>query len=37
MVTIRYRDTMAQERVSIDALVQIVDEKVSLKKALQRL
>ncbi len=36
-VTIRYRDTMMQERVSIDTLVKIVDDKVSLKKALQHL
>lgn len=36
-VTIRYRDTMTQERVSIDALAGIIDEKVSFKKALQGL
>ncbi len=36
-VTIRYRDTMQQERVNIDQLSQIIDEKVSFKKALQDL
>ncbi len=36
-VTIRYRDTMLQERVAIEKLQQIVDEKVSFKKALQSL
>ena len=36
-VTIRHRDTMTQDRVSIDALVKIVDDKVSFKKALQSL
>ncbi|MFL5765006.1 MAG: glycine--tRNA ligase [Bacteroidia bacterium] len=36
-VTIRFRDTMTQERVSIDKLAAIVDEKVSFKKALQGL
>ncbi len=36
-VTIRHRDTMAQDRVSIEALVKIVDDKVSFKKALQGL
>jgi glycyl-tRNA synthetase len=36
-VTIRFRDTMTQERVSIDALAKIVDEKVSFKKALMGL
>ena len=30
-VTIRYRDTMSQERVSIDKLHEIVSEKVSMK------
>lgn len=36
-VTIRHRDTMQQERVSIDALAKIIDDKVSFKKALQGL
>ena len=36
-VTIRYRDTMQQERVAIDTLNAIIDEKVSFKKALQKL
>jgi glycyl-tRNA synthetase len=36
-VTIRYRDTMLQERVNIDALANIIDDKVSFKKALQGL
>ena len=33
-VTIRYRDTMLQERVAIDKLQQIIDDKVSIKKVL---
>ena len=33
-VTIRYRDTMLQERVEIDKLPGIIEEKVSFKKAL---
>jgi glycyl-tRNA synthetase len=36
-VTIRYRDTMKQDRVAIDKLNLIIEEKVSLKKALQKL
>ena len=36
-VTIRHRDTMTQERVNMNSLVSIVDDKVSLKKALQQL
>ena len=36
-VTVRYRDTMKQERVAIDALEQLIDDQVSLTKALQRL
>jgi glycyl-tRNA synthetase len=36
-VTIRHRDTMAQDRVNIQALVQLVDDKVSFKKALVKL
>jgi glycyl-tRNA synthetase len=33
-VTIRDRDTMEQERVSITELAKIIDEKVSMKKLL---
>ena len=36
-VTVRHRDTMTQDRVSIDKLVELVDDKVSFKKALERL
>lgn len=36
-VTIRHRDTMQQERVSIADLKQIISEKVSLKKLLKSL
>jgi glycyl-tRNA synthetase len=36
-VTIRYRDTMEQERVSIDKLKEIIAEKVSIKSLLMRL
>ena len=36
-VTIRYRDTMLQERLSIDVLAKTIDDKVSFKKALQSL
>jgi glycyl-tRNA synthetase len=36
-VTIRERDSMQQERVSIDRLAAIIDERVSLKSALKRL
>jgi glycyl-tRNA synthetase len=36
-VTIRHRDTMTQERVNIDTLAKIIDDKVSFKKALQGL
>jgi glycyl-tRNA synthetase len=36
-VTIRHRDTMQQERVEISKLVEIIDEKVSLKVALRKL
>lgn len=36
-VTIRHRDTMLQERVSIDKLPAIVEDKVSMKKALKTL
>ena len=34
-VTIRYRDNMLQERVSIDKLPEIIEDKVSFKKALK--
>ncbi len=36
-VTIRDRDTMKQDRIAIDQLAGVVDEKVSLKKQLKRL
>lgn len=36
-VTIRYRDTMKQERVSIDQLQSIIKDKVDLKNLLQKL
>lgn len=36
-VTIRYRDTMAQERVPVEALRGIMDEKVSLRALLSQL
>jgi len=36
-VTVRHRDTMTQDRVSIDKLVDLVNEKVSFQKALKRL
>jgi glycyl-tRNA synthetase len=36
-ITIRHRDTMAQDRVNIQELAKIVDEKVSFKKALMNL
>lgn len=36
-VTIRYRDNMLQERVSIDDLPKIIGDKVSIKKALKAL
>jgi glycyl-tRNA synthetase len=35
-VTIRDRDSMEQERVQIDELARIVDEKVSMKKLLKK-
>jgi glycyl-tRNA synthetase len=37
MVTLRDRDTMQQERVAIDQLPRLVEEKVSLQKQLQKL
>ncbi|MBP6231277.1 MAG: glycine--tRNA ligase [Paludibacteraceae bacterium] len=36
-VTIRYRDTMLQERVAIDALEELISKEVSMKKMLQSL
>ncbi|MDR2562390.1 MAG: glycine--tRNA ligase [Prevotellaceae bacterium] len=36
-VTIRHRDSMAQERVPVGALSAILDEKVSMKRSLQDL
>lgn len=36
-VTIRHRDTMQQERVSIDTLAELVDKKVSFKNVLKNL
>ncbi len=36
-VTIRHRDTMEQERVPVDKLEAIMDEKVSMKKLLKQL
>jgi glycyl-tRNA synthetase len=36
-VTIRYRDTMQQERVAFDAITSIVNDKVSIAKALRLL
>lgn len=36
-VTIRYRDTMEQERVAIDKLSDIISDKVSLKTLLKKL
>jgi len=35
MVTLRHRDTMQQERVSIDKLSEIVDEKMGMRKVLE--
>ncbi len=36
-VTLRHRDTMKQERIPIDKVAQIVEEKVSLRKLLENL
>ncbi|HWY34870.1 MAG TPA: His/Gly/Thr/Pro-type tRNA ligase C-terminal domain-containing protein, partial [Nitrosopumilaceae archaeon] len=36
-VTIRYRDTMEQERVNINALPALIDEKVNIKHLLKKL
>jgi glycyl-tRNA synthetase len=35
-VTIRYRDTMAQERIPVNSLSEIISEKVSLKALLEK-
>ncbi|MCX6291638.1 MAG: glycine--tRNA ligase [Bacteroidetes bacterium] len=37
MVTIRYRDTMLQERIPVDNVSKILDEKVDMKKLLKQL
>ena len=37
MVTLRDRETMQQERVSIDELMQLVEAKVSIRAQLRRL
>ena len=37
MVTLRDRDTMQQERVAIDQLPMLVDQKVSLQNQLMKL
>lgn len=36
-VTLRYRDTMVQERISADAIGKIINEKAALKQVLQQL
>ncbi|MBO4768594.1 MAG: glycine--tRNA ligase, partial [Bacteroidales bacterium] len=36
-VTIRYRDTMAQERVPVEKLREIVSEKVSMKPLFEKI
>ena len=36
-VTIRYRDTMEQERVPVEDLGKIMEDKVSMKKILKEL
>jgi glycyl-tRNA synthetase len=36
-VTVRHRDTMAQERIKIEALRAMVDEEVSLRKLFQKI
>ena len=36
-VTLRFRDTMQQERVSIDSLLSLIEEKVSLTSLLKKL
>jgi len=35
MVTLRDRDTMQQERVSIEKLFEIIEEKVGMRKVLE--
>ena len=36
-VTLRFRDTMEQERVSIDQLRDIIEDKVSISSLLKKL
>ena len=36
-VTLRFRDTMEQERVSIDQLQSIIEDKVSITSLLKKL
>jgi glycyl-tRNA synthetase len=36
-VTVRHRDTMAQERIKIEALRAMVDEEVSFRKLFQKI
>ena len=36
-VTLRFRDTMEQERVSIDQLLSIIEDKVSITSLLKKL
>ena len=36
-VTVRHRDTMAQERIKIEALRAMVDEQVSFRKLFQKI
>ena len=36
-VTLRYRDTMEQERVSLDELRRIIEDRVSITSVLKRL
>jgi glycyl-tRNA synthetase len=37
MVTLRYRDTMKQERVAISELRNIIEDKVSITSLLKKL
>jgi glycyl-tRNA synthetase len=37
MVTIRYRDTMEQERVAIDQLYDILKKEVSMKELFKKM
>lgn len=36
-VTLRYRDTMEQKRVSVDDLAQIIDKEVNMKYLLEQI